>query len=73
MTDKFPVKMREGVLHDIATTLEKTFREGIHKSCLSCRHFTEATENCGLFNGRPPARVLVLSCAKHEDNDDIPF
>jgi hypothetical protein len=32
--------------------------------CLHCDRFDEKTEKCSLYNARPPARVIALSCGK---------
>ena len=53
----------------IFTMLEKA---ALHRSCLSCEHFTEDTEGCARASGsRPPARVIVTSCSGYEER--IPF
>lgn len=32
-------------------------------SCITCQHFNEPTEGCGLANGaRPPARTIAHGC-----------
>lgn len=41
------------------------------QTCLTCVHFTEATEVCALAKQRPPARVIAHGCDCHLDN--IPF
>lgn len=45
--------------------------ETLTKTCLTCEHFTEKTELCGLVNKRPPARVIAFGCEQYEDQ--IPF
>ena len=42
----------------------------IDQSCLQCLHWKEKEEICGLFKQRPPAKVIVVGCEKHEF---IPF
>lgn len=38
------------------------------KSCISCLHFDESVEGCGLYaNQRPPARTIALGCARWLD------
>lgn len=37
----------------------------LYRSCLTCDHFTEATEICGLAQGRPPARIIAMGCEKY--------
>lgn len=44
----------------------------IIRSCLNCLHFEEAKEHCGIYNMRPPARVIVFSC-KDQWEMDVPF
>lgn len=54
--------------------LAKTgWKHGVWKSCLSCDHFTEATETCRLYNARPPARVIAFACPSFADDNDVPF
>ena len=34
-------------------------------SCLTCEHFDEPSEGCGLARGqRPPARTIAMGCDK---------
>ncbi len=44
-----------------------------YRNCLSCSHFTEAKELCNYWQAKPPVRVLVYGCEKHNDISDIPF
>ena len=37
----------------------------LYRSCLTCQHFDEPTEVCGLASGRPPARVIAMGCPKY--------
>lgn len=38
-------------------------RAKIYRSCLTCEHFNEPTEGCGLAGGaRPPARTIAMGC-----------
>lgn len=39
--------------------------QGWGRNCLSCRHFTEATEHCAQWNRRPPARFIATGCERH--------
>ena len=35
-------------------------------SCLTCEHFDEPTEGCGLGGGaRPPARIIAFGCPRY--------
>lgn len=35
-------------------------------NCLTCEHFDEPSEGCGLAGGqRPPARVIAMGCEKY--------
>lgn len=34
----------------------------LHRSCLTCEHFDEAKELCGLAGARPPARTIAMGC-----------
>jgi len=41
----------------------------LQRSCLSCSHFTEATEGCSRANGgRPPARIIATSCKEYTES-----
>ena len=42
----------------------------VDQSCLQCLHWKEKEEMCGLFKQRPPAKIIVVGCEKHEF---IPF
>jgi len=43
------------------------------QSCITCAHFTEATEQCAIYNCRPPARVITFGCDKYIDQSEIPY
>lgn len=70
-------KLRGDTAYELVKAIEKVVNgvdgKGLAKSCLNCRLFDEATEICGKFNMRPPARVIAYSCEHYEDCDDIPF
>lgn len=38
----------------------------LHRTCVSCQEFNEATEVCGLYNARPPARVIAEGCEQYK-------
>lgn len=64
----------------IATAVSEAVRasfdnaEGSYQSCMNCIHFNEASEVCGVYGARPPARIIAYSCGTaYEDNKDIPF
>jgi hypothetical protein len=40
------------------------------KSCITCGHFVESTEQCALYKARPPARIIAFACPSY---DFIPF
>lgn len=44
------------------------------QTCLNCRHFTEALEQCNLCvpPSRPPARVITFGCPAFEEVDSVP-
>lgn len=65
---------RQGAIAAIVADLTKAMRRELAtatKTCLNCLHFDEPSEKCKLCNLRPPARVIVSGCPKHED--EIPF
>lgn len=37
----------------------------IYRSCVTCQHFTDATERCGLAESRPPARIIATGCSSY--------
>lgn len=40
----------------------------IYRSCLTCSHFTEATEGCAKAGGgRPPARIIAAGCDQWDE------
>lgn len=42
-------------------------RARLYRSCLTCQHFTEESEVCGLAGERPPARVIAMGCGKYQE------
>ncbi len=68
MTD-FKAKLRAEVKLAVQDILEKDFP---FQSCINCDHFTK-DERCGLFNARPPAKIIVYGCEKWINKDAIPF
>ena len=41
-------------------------------TCITCIHFDEPTEVCGLYQARPPARVIAEGCERFIDAE-VPF
>ena len=72
-------KLREWYAREAGTAVAEALlaklnnAEGSYRSCLNCAAFDEPSEQCRKFGGRPPARVIVYSCAGYEDTGDIPF
>lgn len=71
-------KLRIDAYYDIQSALvealERTSSQnGLLKSCCNCLNFREHIELCGLYNQRPPARVIAYGCPKWEDKDEVPF
>ncbi len=44
-----------------------------YRNCLNCIYFTEVSEQCKVWNAKPPARVICYGCDKHTDIEEIPF
>lgn len=67
--------MRYGFLFSLNESIAKNDPSGIQASCINCKNFDEPKEICKIFNQRPPARVIALSCGpeNYEDFDEIPF
>lgn len=56
----------------VRSVMELIQRAKLHRSCLTCSHFTEASEGCDLAGGqRPPARVIVNACPAY--TEEPPF
>jgi uncharacterized cysteine cluster protein YcgN (CxxCxxCC family) len=62
-----------GQCKNMISELQHAMDKGLYKSCLSCTHFDEPSENCKLYKARPPARVIVTACAEYCHPLDIPF
>ena len=63
-----------GRLEVLSTELTKAFVGNIERAlrtCVTCEHFDEAKEQCGLNGLRPPARIIAFGCECWEDR--IPF
>lgn len=56
---------------ELASEITQAVRKLI-PSCLTCSHFTEATELCEAATppARPPAKIIANGCPAY---DDIPF
>jgi hypothetical protein len=50
---------------------KKMVDNGLLTSCINCEHWHPKTEQCGLFNQRPPVPVIVYGCPEWQF--DIPF
>lgn len=68
MTPQLP-KLTPEQEHGLRLILDRTAgmiieSQGWHRTCLSCLHFNEATEQCTFYVPamRPPARVIVEAC-----------
>ena len=64
-----PVVLATDRLKEVAAEIYELQLADDYASCLTCKHFTEATELCGLCAQRPPARVLVHACDQWVDVD----
>lgn len=62
-----PVFLATERLKEVAAEIYELQLADDYASCLTCKHFTEATELCGLCGQRPPARVLVHACDQWVD------
>lgn len=69
--------IRDTMVPTIQYAIEKIFKVGAveypYKNCLNCIRWSAERDICVKFNAKPPTEILVYSCEKHEDNDDIPF
>lgn len=61
-------------LEDASKLLVDSFVKNIEltlRTCVSCEHFDDAKEECGLNRMRPPARIIAFGCECYEQR--IPF
>jgi hypothetical protein len=49
----------------------KTALNDACRTCLTCDHFQQAKETCGLNGQRPPAKIIAFGCECYEN--EIPF
>lgn len=61
MSDPLNPEQRADLRQRITDMLEAA---RLYHSCVSCQHFDEPTENCCLFNQRPPARIIAFGCER---------
>lgn len=67
-------KLAEEVVSNIIRAVRSTLAGELPcSSCLSCVHFNEPTEICGVYNQRPPARVIANGCPAYIDYYEVPF
>jgi len=65
--------------NDLANSLNNWFTKWgpsvIFKTCENCRHMTEGDEPayCKRYNMVPPARIMLVGCAEHDDKEEVPF
>ena len=66
--------LRQEVWLNLQSDLVKTITSSnIFQNCLNCMHWKYDQDQCGKYNAKPPAEIIVNSCPDHLDNDDIPF
>ena len=41
------------------------------RTCITCDHWQANTEICGLYNARPPAKIIAFGCESYIN--EIPF
>lgn len=65
---------REDMAKHVAELVEpaiiRALMEGT-KTCITCDHFNLPNEVCGMYNMRPPAKVIAFGCPAYEN--EIPF
>ena len=66
---------KDEMLHNLVELLSPAIFNALHagtRTCLTCDHFRETKgEVCGLYNQRPPARIIAFGCPSYEN--EIPF
>ncbi len=70
-------KIRPSSTSGVQYAIERIFKVGRvgfpYQNCLNCIHWKVDADLCGKFNSKPPTEIIVYSCPKYEDNEDIPF
>lgn len=72
------IKLRAHALKEINSGLLVTLSDSMqrtefYQSCLTCNHFDDKTEICGLNQKRPPAIIIANGCECYDDSGEIPF
>lgn len=63
--------MAQNVAELVQPAIVRALMDGT-RTCLTCDHFKEVNgEVCGVYNQRPPARVIAFGCETYEN--EIPF
>lgn len=66
-----PMNVQQFVMELLQVNAE---RSDYFKTCVTCFHFQQKTEVCGLAGSRPPAKVIANGCKMYKEFDDeIPF
>lgn len=75
MSNQFRPKLRREVEIDLNAFVNALMKRNDFpfQNCISCCHFTEATELCKHWNAKPPARVIAYGCSNYQDETEIPY
>lgn len=57
----------------VKAMLEMIKQARLHRSCVTCSHFDMQTEQCGLFQLRPPAGIIAAGCGDEHYSEVPPF
>lgn len=65
---------KDELLAAVADEVRPAIVQALHtatRTCLTCDHFHEQKELCGLYGQRPPARIIAFGCPSYVN--EIPF
>jgi hypothetical protein len=48
-------------------------RSDYFRTCITCQNWNNDLEECGKFDMKPPASVIVDGCENYADFDPLPF
>lgn len=43
------------------------------QNCLNCMNWDNKNDQCGKYNVKPPAEIIINSCPEYVDGMEIPF
>ena len=72
----FAIAIKRELQATLANGLSDAISEALEeadliKCCLTCRFFTEATEQCEKVKQRPPAKIICYGCEAYEPTPEV--